>query len=146
MKAGLIIGGIIILFCTVIAAVSLSGASRKAIGFAEARRLAEPCEIYGEVVKGSVNGGGDLKQSRLTFTLKEEKTGVTMPVVYTRVKPANFEQASHVKAIGAFNGSEFEADSLLVKCPSKYQGKDADPAVARKAYATEREARGTARQ
>lgn len=134
MKVGLIIGGLVILFCTAIAAVALGGSSRKSISFAEARRLSEPCEVYGAVVPR--NTQYDMSQSRLSFTLQEEKTGALMPVVYTKVKPASFDQASHVKAIGVFAGDHFEAEDLLVKCPSKYQGKDANPEVNRKAYAT----------
>jgi cytochrome c-type biogenesis protein CcmE len=136
MKPGLIIGTVLIVFCTVIAAVALSGSSRKSITFADARRLSEPCEIYGAVVPHRTKF--DLASSRLSFALQEEKTGAVMPVVYTKVKPASFDQASHVKAIGVFSGDHFEADSLLVKCPSKYQGTDriANPEAARKVYAT----------
>ncbi|MGH9361973.1 MAG: cytochrome c maturation protein CcmE, partial [Thermoanaerobaculia bacterium] len=39
-------------------------------------------------------------------------------------KPANFEDAISIVAIGRYDqaGGEFAADQLLVKCPSKYQG------------------------
>ena len=77
MKPGLIIGTIVIVFCTVIAAVALSGSSRKAITFADARRLSEPCEIYGAVVPHRTKF--DLTSSRLSFALQEEKTGPVMP-------------------------------------------------------------------
>lgn len=139
MKIGLLIGGLVIALCMVIAGVALSGSSRKAISFAEARATGEPCEIYGEVKKSETRY--DMRNSRLTFVLQEldahgRPTGETMPVVYTRVKPASFEEAQHVKAIGVFANGSFQAESLLVKCPSKYQGKDADPEVARRAYST----------
>jgi cytochrome c-type biogenesis protein CcmE len=134
MKIGLIIGGMVILFCMAIAAVALTGSSRKSISFAEARHLSEPCEIYGAVVPHSTRY--DMASSRLTFKLQEEKTGAVMPVVYTKVKPASFDQASHVKAIGIFSGGHFEAETMLVKCPSKYRGTDANADVRRKAYAT----------
>jgi cytochrome c-type biogenesis protein CcmE len=134
MKVGLIIGGIVILFCTVISAVALTGSSRKSISFAEARRLAEPCEIYGAVVPHSTRY--DMASSRLVFRMQEEKTGAVMPVAYTKVKPASFDQATHVKAIGMFSGDYFEAETLLVKCPSKYRSTDAVSEDRRKAYAT----------
>jgi cytochrome c-type biogenesis protein CcmE len=133
MKIGLIIGGMVILFCTAIAAVALTGSSRKSISFAEARHLSEPCEIYGAVVPNSTSY--DMASSRLAFKLQEEKTGAVMPVVYTKVKPASFEQASHVKAIGMFSSDHFQAEDLLVKCPSKYNTTK-DP----KAYATGKQA------
>lgn len=44
-------------------------------------------------------------------------------VVYTRPKPANFEQAVSLVAIGRYDVTKgvFLADDMLVKCPSKYQ-------------------------
>lgn len=134
MKIGLLMGALVIVLCMAVAGVALSGSSRKAISFTEARDLREPCEIYGEVVKSETRY--DLRNARLTFVLKEEATGERMPVVYTRVKPASFDDASHVKAIGVYDGHQFQAESLLVKCPSKYQGQDMGPAAAREAYST----------
>jgi cytochrome c-type biogenesis protein CcmE len=45
-------------------------------------------------------------------------------VRYKGLKPANFEDAISIVAIGQFDdgAKEFEANKLLVKCPSKYQG------------------------
>jgi len=45
-------------------------------------------------------------------------------VRYNGVKPANFEDAISIVAIGNFDRTEgeFAAGKLLVKCPSKYQG------------------------
>jgi cytochrome c-type biogenesis protein CcmE len=57
----------------------------------------------------------------LSFTIKEEKTGQTLPVRFKKSKPANFDQATQVTAIGSWNGEYFEARKLLVKCPSKYE-------------------------
>jgi cytochrome c-type biogenesis protein CcmE len=145
MKVGLLIGGLVIVICTMIAGMALSGASRKAIRYAEARRSAEPCQIYGEIDKSQTKY--DFRTAHLTFAMKEldakgNPTGEVMPVLYTKVKPASFDEAKHVMASGVFKGNEFHAEQLLVKCPSKYQGKDAAPEVARKAYATEKQSAG----
>ena len=51
-----------------------------------------------------------------------------MPVEYRGVIPGNFDQAVSVVAIGKFAGDHFEAQQLLVKCPSKYQA-EADKAA-----------------
>lgn len=56
----------------------------------------------------------------LHFQLKDPE-GEVLAVAYEGVKPANFEQATSVVAIGRFHDGVFEADQLLVKCPSKYQ-------------------------
>ena len=43
-----------------------------------------------------------------------------MRVVYNNPKPANFEDAESVVVEGKMNGDVFEAEYILVKCPSKY--------------------------
>jgi cytochrome c-type biogenesis protein CcmE len=57
-----------------------------------------------------------------TFDL-QDGSGQQLKVVYAKPKPANFEQAVSVVAIGRYDSSKgvFMADDMLVKCPSKYQ-------------------------
>lgn len=57
-----------------------------------------------------------------TFDL-QDGSGQQLKIVYPKPKPANFEQAVSVVAIGRYNSSKgvFMADDMLVKCPSKYQ-------------------------
>ena len=57
-----------------------------------------------------------------TFDL-QDNTGKMVKVVYAKPKPANFEQAVSVVAIGHYDAgkSAFVAEDMLVKCPSKYQ-------------------------
>jgi cytochrome c-type biogenesis protein CcmE len=49
-------------------------------------------------------------------------------VRYKGLKPANFEDAVSIVAIGHFDekAKELEANKLLVKCPSKYQGAEVE--------------------
>jgi cytochrome c-type biogenesis protein CcmE len=61
----------------------------------------------------------------LTFHLKDSK-GEVMEVVYHGVKPANFEQATSIVALGTYENGRFDSDKLLVKCPSKYQAEGAE--------------------
>ena len=56
----------------------------------------------------------------LEFKLRDQK-GRVMPVTYRGVIPGNFDQATMVVAIGRYHTDHFEAEQLLVKCPSKYQ-------------------------
>jgi cytochrome c-type biogenesis protein CcmE len=57
-----------------------------------------------------------------TFDL-QDNTGKLVKVVYDQPKPANFEQAVSIVAIGHYDEAQnvFVADEMLVKCPSKYQ-------------------------
>ena len=61
----------------------------------------------------------------LHFRLEDEE-GEILDVAYEGVKPANFEQATSVVAIGQYKEGVFKADQLLVKCPSKYQAEGSD--------------------
>lgn len=66
----------------------------------------------------------DSSTGLLYFTLVDEATGETLPVRYEGLKPANFEEAISIVAIGRYDPDtgELAANKLLVKCPSKYQG------------------------
>ena len=92
------------------------------VTFADARRSARAVQVAGALEKGSTRY--DDATSRLHFALKDEATGATLPVVYEGLRPANFEDAISIVAIGRWSDAAdgFEAKKLLVKCPSKYQG------------------------
>jgi cytochrome c-type biogenesis protein CcmE len=87
--------------------------------FAEARRSGTSVQVNG-VLQNPAAIHYDPAKSELAFALKDDKNEV-MNVVYKGVKPANFEQATNVVAIGTYENGVFTADQLLVKCPSKYQ-------------------------
>ena len=69
----------------------------------------------------------------LLFTLVDPKTNEVIPVTYTDVKPANFEDAVSIVAIGRYENEKFKAEKLLVKCPSKYQGEEIEKQYGKKA-------------
>jgi cytochrome c-type biogenesis protein CcmE len=79
-------------------------------------------QVAGALEKGS-SSYVDTQES-LFFTLKDPESSQTLRVRYKGLKPANFEDAVSIVAIGRYDeqAQEFEADKLLVKCPSKYQG------------------------
>jgi cytochrome c-type biogenesis protein CcmE len=92
------------------------------VSYERAREGNRIVQVAGGLEKGS-SAYVDAKES-LYFTLKDPKTGENLRVRYKGLKPANFEDAISIVAIGRYDGTaqEFEADKLLVKCPSKYQG------------------------
>lgn len=80
-------------------------------------------QVAGGLAKNS--SSYDTGEGRLYFTLVDpEDDQKTLPVRYEGVKPANFEDAVSIVAIGKWDqgAEEFAANDLLVKCPSKYQG------------------------
>jgi cytochrome c-type biogenesis protein CcmE len=92
------------------------------VSYDEARTANRMVQVAGALEKGS-SSYKDTNQS-LYFTLKDPKTHQNLRVRYKGVKPGNFEDAISVVAIGRYDAGsqEFEANKLLVKCPSKYQG------------------------
>lgn len=61
-------------------------------------------------------------EGKFTFLL-QDSSGQKISVIYSQPKPSNFEQAVSIVAIGNYDvkSGNFIAESLLVKCPSKYQ-------------------------
>lgn len=88
------------------------------ITFREARAANGMVQVSGTLA----NKDYTLKEAEqyLKFQLKD-LNGDVMPVVYRGTIPGNFDQAVSIVAIGEYRGDHFEADKLLVKCPSKYQ-------------------------
>jgi cytochrome c-type biogenesis protein CcmE len=54
-----------------------------------------------------------------TFHMRDEN-GELRRVRYPNPKPPNFEDATELVVEGYKRGGVFEADHILVKCPSKY--------------------------
>jgi cytochrome c-type biogenesis protein CcmE len=95
------------------------------LSFEEARGAKGVVQVMGGLDKTSDRY--DTSTQRLSFELIDEQGG-RMPVVYGGTKPANFKDAISIVAIGRFRDGRIEAEKLLVKCPSKYQGTEVERA------------------
>jgi cytochrome c-type biogenesis protein CcmE len=88
-------------------------------------------DAYGERVRvmGKVEDGSVVRNSE-TNTLHFAVTdgdGTSLPVVYSGVVPDAFKQGADVVVEGSLTrAATFQADSLLVKCPSKYEAAPED--------------------
>jgi cytochrome c-type biogenesis protein CcmE len=87
------------------------------VTFSQAREAKGQVQVMGALEKGSVASDS----SQLSFTIVSPE-GDKMPVRFTAAAPANFNMAVQVTAIGKYDGQVFQANNLLVKCPTKYQG------------------------
>jgi cytochrome c-type biogenesis protein CcmE len=61
----------------------------------------------------------DPDRNVFSFSMTDDD-GVVRRVVFADPKPANFEDAEKVVVEGQMAGDVFEAEHILVKCPSKY--------------------------
>ena len=86
--------------------------------FAEAERAGTSAHVVGTWAKEQPVSY-DRDANVFTFSMRDED-GALRTVRYRNPKPANFEDAQQVVVEGKAVGAAFEADKILVKCPSKY--------------------------
>ena len=93
------------------------------VSFEEARRAKGAVQVMGSLDKSSDQY--DTARQELRFDLVDA-SGQRMPVTYRGIRPGNFKDAISIVAIGPYRGGRLEAEKLLVKCPSKYQGAEVE--------------------
>ena len=120
MNLKVVIGLVIILVFVIFGALSFRKTLTPYVSFEEAKRTEATVQVIGKVVRHETLY--DTTTQLFHFALRSPE-GEILKVVFGGSKPANFEQATDVVAIGRYKNNRFEADQVLVKCPSKYQGK-----------------------
>jgi cytochrome c-type biogenesis protein CcmE len=79
-------------------------------------------KLTGKVVDGSVKRNGE----ELTFQIRDRDGTEAVPVTYTGVVPDPFRDGREVIVDGQLKDGTFvaERDSLVTKCPSKFENAD----------------------
>lgn len=119
-----VIGGIVVaLVIGLLIATSFSGSTSQYLSVAEIKALgpdqARDSRVSGEIVSNSVEyNTGELL---LTFQVRDD-TGV-LPISYHGPQPDMLVDAVEAVAVGRYDPTAqvFEAEELLMKCPSKYE-------------------------
>jgi cytochrome c-type biogenesis protein CcmE len=93
------------------------------LSFEEARTARGVVQVMGSLDKTSDRY--DNAKEELSFDIVDPH-GSRMPVVYKGIRPGNFKDAISIVAIGRYREGRIEAEKLLVKCPSKYQGAEVE--------------------
>jgi cytochrome c-type biogenesis protein CcmE len=78
-------------------------------------------KLTGKVVDGSVKRQGET----LSFAVRDRNGTASVPVTYTGVVPDPFREGREVVVDGKLERGTFvgQRDSLVTKCPSKFQNK-----------------------
>jgi len=118
-----IVGGVLVAAFLAYGATSFRSYLTPYVTFDEAARSPRTVQVAGALVPGSP--AYSEQEQVLRFGLADDD-GRRLNVVYKGVRPANFDEATQVVAVGAFRDGAFHAEQLLVKCPSKYQGVEQD--------------------
>jgi cytochrome c-type biogenesis protein CcmE len=131
MKKAYWIGAIVVVGFLVLGLSTFTKSMTPYVSFDEARSSGRTVQVMGALEKGTSRY--DTVSKTLHFNLVDPKTQAALPVTYRDVKPANFEDAISIVAIGRFQEGAFHAEKLLVKCPSKYQGEEVEKQYGKKA-------------
>jgi len=127
VKPAHIIALIIIAVTLTVTLFTFAGSMAPNISVSEAMdRPGELVQVRGTIVKDTVRW--DPATTTLSFDVREVKKTAkgeeagdqVMSVVYKKVKPDSFDEATGVDVIGRYSDGVFKADNMLVKCPSKY--------------------------
>ncbi|HEY2955593.1 MAG TPA: cytochrome c maturation protein CcmE [Candidatus Eisenbacteria bacterium] len=118
MNLKVMIAAVLFVVAAVIGVSSFRKSVTPYISFHDARRAAGLVQVNGVLADKAYVLKRD--EQFLEFKLRDSHEEV-MPVVYRGVIPGNFDQATSIVAIGRYKSDHFEAEQLLVKCPSKYQ-------------------------
>ena len=118
MNVKVLIAAVLLVAAAAIGVASFRQSVTPYISFHEARKAPGLVQVNGVLADKSYVLKRD--EQFLEFKLRDSHDEV-MPVVYRGVIPGNFDQATSVVAIGRYRTDHFEAEQLLVKCPSKYQ-------------------------
>jgi cytochrome c-type biogenesis protein CcmE len=121
-----LVGGLLLLAFTGFSLASFRNSLTPYVNYQEARAANRVVQVAGALQKGTSTY--EQADSSLLFTLRDPKTQDRVRVRYHGLRPANFEDAISIVAIGRYDAraKEFAASKLLVKCPSKYQGAEVE--------------------
>jgi cytochrome c-type biogenesis protein CcmE len=117
---GLLVIGLVIVL--IVQATLTTGAYYLTVGELEARgaeMIGERVRVSGAVVEGSEIW--EPKEMTLQFSIMDE-SGKELPIVFYGPRPDNFQRAAEAIVEGELlaDGS-FKANTLLLKCPSRYE-------------------------
>ncbi|MGM0652894.1 MAG: cytochrome c maturation protein CcmE [Bacillota bacterium] len=118
MKTKVVIALAVIAIFAAFAFYTFSSALNPYVTFAEAANASGIVQVSGQLV--GEKAGYDAVGGDLVFQLVDDE-GTHMPVHYEGAKPTDFERADSVVVIGSVKDNYFQAERLLVKCPSKYE-------------------------
>jgi cytochrome c-type biogenesis protein CcmE len=125
MKKGYVVAAGLAVVFVLLGVTSFTKTLTPYLSFDEARKARGVVQVMGGLDKSSDRY--DTATQQLSFDLVDDRGG-RMPVAYGGVRPANFKDAISIVAIGRYRDGRIEAEKLLVKCPSKYQGAEVERA------------------
>jgi cytochrome c-type biogenesis protein CcmE len=120
MKPRYIIGIAVAAIFIVIAVLSFDKSTIEYASFPEAEKSGKLVQVIGTLVKEK-DAIYDTKKNIFSFYMADKQENESK-IVYEGPPPPNFEIAEYFVIKGKNEGSDFVADEIYTKCPSKYEG------------------------
>lgn len=92
--------------------------------FAQIKSAGEPSKVVGLLAKDKPMYYDAEKDPNLFKFFMTDQSGEMHEVTLHAGKPQDFELSEQVVVTGQFEGDEFVASSILMKCPSKYKNEE----------------------
>ena len=109
--------------------ISMTGDASTYVSFDEAQELSEKgfkksIHVVGELPKTASGEIVGIQESpdKLSFKFDMiDENGRKQKVLFAQPIPTDFVRSEQVVIVGAYQGENFVAEKILLKCPSKYQ-------------------------
>ncbi|MBC6401394.1 MAG: cytochrome c maturation protein CcmE [Ekhidna sp.] len=121
--------GIVIIGAAIAIIISMTGDASSYVSFEEAKVLSDKgfkksIHVVGVLPKttgGEIIGVQESPDKRSFKFQMVDENGFKQQVLHANPIPADFNKSEQVVIIGAYEGENFIAKKILLKCPSKYQ-------------------------
>jgi cytochrome c-type biogenesis protein CcmE len=128
MKSKYIIS-VIVIAVAIIIIMTMAGDASSYVTFNEAKELSsngfkKSIHVVGKLPRSSSGEIVGIEESpdKLSFKFQMvDENGFIQQVLHANPVPTDFTKSEQVVIIGAYNGENFIAEKILLKCPSKYQ-------------------------
>ena len=117
MKMGVLVSGIAAVAAGLGLTMVFVNNASPYVTIGEVANKGDNVHVVGKIVPASLKQ--DNLAGEVSFSLKDD-TGI-MPVKYIGPPQSNLASATQVVVIGSKKADHFEAEKMLVKCPSKYE-------------------------
>lgn len=120
MNVKIVLAVAVIIAALVFGAMSFVETNVEYTDFRDAETSAKKVQVKGTWVQDRETHF-DAEAGTFTFTMVDD-FGKMEQVVYGGAKPNNFEIADAIVVKGRYRDGVFQAEDILTKCPSKYEG------------------------
>lgn len=123
------IAAIIVIAVAIVIVMSMAGDASSYVDFKEAKNLSEngfrkSIHVVGTLPRSASGDVVGIQESpdMLSFKFQMiDENGFQQQVLHANPMPTDFLRSEQVVIVGAYNGNNFIAETILLKCPSKYQ-------------------------